>query len=147
VIPAVVFPDTMPDVRAWLRAHPVLAPLHGGRVFFRLPAKGKGLAFPCMRIYQLGGAVQAGTDTPIEDLHISIETWGGQDSDYPAVRQLNVALRSACHQLQQGTLINPAGNTVVSNAQVTNSLDSPDPQTGWPRIICDTVFTVALNTP
>lgn len=139
-----VFPDTMLDVRAWLRADPILNPLHGGRVFFRLPSTPQA---PLMRISQSGGATQQDGEVPMQDVRIAAEVWGMRNSDYQAVRQLRLALEHVCHEVQPGTLINPVGNTVLHNANFTTGFDSPDPDTGWPRIVCDIVLTVTASTP
>lgn len=139
-----VFPNTMWDTRAWLRADPTLNPLHDGRVFFRLPDNPQA---PLMRIYKSGGGVQNDSETPMQDIRVALEVWGMQNSDYQKVTQLSLALESVCHQVQPGTLINPDGNTVLHNANFTTGFDSPDPDTGWPRIVCDVVLTVTAFTP
>lgn len=132
------FPDAMPDIRGWLRTHPDLAPLHAGRVFFRIPDSQP--ATPFMRIYRSSGAVQPG-ETPIQDLRISLEIWGTQNSDYQSVRQLAVAVEGACHKIMGPTPIG-SGATTVTNAQVQAAIDTPEPDSGWPRISIETVFTV-----
>ena len=140
----VVFPNTMFDVRAWLRAAPNLAPIHGGRVFFRLPDT---VQTPCMRIYRAGGAVMTNSEAPVQDIRLSIEIWGSAWKDYPVLTNLQLALEDLCHNVQGGTLINPSGNTVLHNASFNVGFDSPDPETGWPRIVCDVVVTVTAKTP
>jgi hypothetical protein len=139
-----VFPDYLPDLRYWLRNDPILNPLNGGRVFFRLP---KTTTAPMMRISQMGGGQQVNTDTPLMDIQCIIEIWGMQDSDYQSIRQLRLALEHVCFEYVAGTPLNPSSNTVLWNAAFNSGWDSPDPDTGWPRIICHVTFTVAANAP
>lgn len=140
----VVIPDVMPDVRYWLRTHPDLQPLHAGRVFFRIPDDDKVSGWPLIRIYQhSGGIPDLGGDAPISTVEISIECWHNKDSGYTAVRQLANATASALFQLIPGSLLNPSGQTRAINATATTIIDSPDPDTGWPRKIVDTTWTFA----
>lgn len=135
-------PDYLPDVRYFLRNNNLLQPLHQGRVFFELPAPTKIGGWPVMRLYDLGGGiVEHGGDADISQFHIGIECWTNQQSGYQAVRQLSVLTISALRQIDPGALINPSGQTRVSHAVVINSLDSPDPDSGWPRRILDTTWT------
>lgn len=139
-----IFPDALPDLRYWLRNDPILNPLHGGRVFFRLPATTQA---PMLRISQVGGGQQIDSETPIQDLDCIVEIWGMQNKDYQAVRQLRLALEHVCHQYIPGTPLSPAGNTILWNANFRSGLDSPDPETGWPRMICYVTFTVIASSP
>lgn len=134
---APVFPDAMAGLRTWLRTHPDLTGLHGGRVFFRVP---DGPVYPLVRIYRAGGAVQPG-DAPLLDIRVAVEVWGGALGDYPAVSALATAIESACHRMPAGLLLDPAGTTVGLNAQVSTWADVPDPDTGWPRRVGDLVLT------
>lgn len=137
----IVVPDALNDIRAWLRQHPDLSPLHNGRVFFRIPDN--QTQFPLLRIYRSGGGiVAAGGDAPVQNVNVSIECWHNTGRGYQALRQLVNAVESALWQLGASTLINPAGNTVVLDALVTNVIDSPDPDEGWPRFVVDSRFTV-----
>lgn len=137
----VVFADALPDIRYWLRNQPDLNALHAGRVFFRLPAQPGG--WPLMRIYQHGGApVELGGDAPLDELLVSVECWHNQPAGYQQARQLTVALRSVLHFLPAGTVLNPSSSTVALAAAVTNVIDSPDPDSGWPRLVCDTRWTI-----
>jgi hypothetical protein len=140
----VVFPDVLNDVRYWLRRHPDLAPITGGAVFFRIPTTPS--SWPLQRIYRLGGGVRPGTDAPIQDVLVSIECWHNQDSGYQALRQLVAATESAVWTLPSAARINPSGQTLVTDAAVTNAIDSPDPDTGYPRYVLDTRFTVITAT-
>lgn len=139
---AVVFPDSLNDIRYFLRRHPDLVPFTAGRCFFRIP---DNATFPLQRIYRTGGAVQqGGGGTPIQDVLVSIECWHDQLGGYTVLRQLVAATESAVFSLPSRSLINPTGNTLVVDAVCLNVIDSPDPDNGAPRFICDTRFTVML---
>jgi hypothetical protein len=144
----VVVPDVLSDVRYWLRRQSDLVPLVGGRVVFRIPDT---MAFPLQRIYRSGGGIrQSGGDTPIMDVLVSIECWGAPPNTpgsssangYTTVRQIVAATESAIWQLPSRTLLNPGGLTVVVNAAVTNAIDAPDPDTGAPRYVLDSRWSV-----
>ena len=141
---ALVFPDALPDLRYWLRNDPILNPLHGGRVYFRLPKTTKA---PMLRISQLGGGVQQDSEAPIQDLQIIVEIWGMVDKDYQAVRQIRLALEHICHKWVARSLINPNSNTQMDNIRFNSAYDSPDPETGWPRIICHLMPTIQATYP
>lgn len=147
-MPTLVFPNAMWDIRYWLRNHPNLNPIHGGRCFFRLPDQPVA---PLMRLYRSGGGVQMNSEVPIQDIRLAIEIWGITDnlgrSDYQSLTRLQMGLEDACNRLVPGTLANPSGNTVLSNLNFTTGFDSPDPSTGWPRIICDVIATVKASAP
>jgi hypothetical protein len=136
----VVYSDYMEDTRAWLRAHPDLNPLHGGRVFFRLPNQRP--ASPFQRLYRVGGGP---TDSYVPQLQIrlALETWGVKDSDYPAVRQLVTACESAFFLVENEV----SGGTLLESGQITSSVDSPDPDTGWPRLVSDVLLTCRAAAP
>lgn len=131
----------MPDIRAYLRAHPFLSTFTAGRVFFRLPDRIS--AAPFMRIYRSGGAVQLNSEVPLSDIRIAIEVWGQQNSDYGAVRGTVKAIEAIGHELVPGTVLGPNG-TACLNINVTTAVDSPDPDTGWPRVVIDSIWTVRL---
>jgi hypothetical protein len=134
-------PDVLNDVRYWLRRQADLAAVHAGRVFFRIPDN--QASFPLMRIYRTGGGMrQTGGGAPISDVLISIECWSNLERLYGTVRQLAQVTEAALWSLPSGMQINPAGLTVVIDAMVLNVIDSPDPDTGWPRIVCDTRWSV-----
>lgn len=119
----------MPDVKSWLQSLNTLA---GTRVFFRLPVKPSKAPF--MRLTRLGGAPDANSETPTSTLRVSIEVWGTDNSDYDNVRKTVLAVEQAVHVI--GFSPTPIGSqTTVMWAVVDNSHDSPDPDTGWPRII------------
>lgn len=132
-----VYPDTLGDVRTWLRAHQWVQPLVGGRVFFRLP---DSPTFPCVRIYDAGTTQQPG-EVPIVDTQVGIDVWGGAYADVVAITR---AIAAACHMLAAGTLI--GSTTVVLNADPGTVVDSPDPDTGQPRKVLTATFTVRAVT-
>lgn len=138
---AVIVADCMPDVRAFLRGHPDLQPLHNGRVFFRIPTK--QAQWPLLRIYRAGGAIMsAGGTANVSSVDISIEAWG-TGTAYDPVRKLAAAVESALWTMPSGTRLAPAGGpTVALSAQVTNVIDSPDPDDGSPRLILDSRWMV-----
>lgn len=148
---AVVIPDFMPDVRYWLRTHPDLAPFHAGRVFFRIPDAGKVSGGVLMRLYRIGGGIaDLGGDAPISTFDISIECWCIQTPTtpdprklYTTVRQMADATVSALFQVIPGSLLNPTGQTRALNALATTVIDSPDPETGDPRMVVDSRWTFA----
>ena len=135
------FPDAMPDIRYWLRNHPYLSALSAGRVFFNIPPKVK--TAPFIRIYRSGGGPQIDSEVPMSDLRLGIDVWGMSGRDYDVVRQTVLAIESAAHDLDPGTVLGPTG-TVGQNISVTTALDTPDPDTGWPRIAMDVIFTVRV---
>jgi len=139
-----IYPDPMWDLRYWLRNDPILNPLHGGRVFFRLPRTTQA---PMLRLTRIGGGQQINSETPLQDLQVIIEVWGMQNSDYQAVRQLVIALEHVCHEYVPGTPLNPTGNTILWNASFTYASDAPDPDTGWPRMLVHVQFTVIASSP
>ncbi|HEX3539656.1 MAG TPA: hypothetical protein VHT75_04355 [Acidimicrobiales bacterium] len=139
----VVIPDYLPDMKAWLKTHPTLTPLHGGRVFFRIPTK-QG-QWPILRIYQLnGGIIGDGGDANVSQIDLSIETVGAPGSfDYTTVRQLAIAVESVMWTMPAGTLLNPGGGpTVALSARAMNKIDSQDPDTGSPRIVLDSRWQI-----
>lgn len=144
--PRSVFPRTLVDMKAWIGKHPNLKPIHGGRVFFRVPdyAWDKG---PVMRIYRAGGAVQTNSEAPMQDIRLSVEAWVKEWDNYPVITDLCSLLEDACTNVQAGSLINPVGNTILDNASFNTAFDSPDPDTGYPRIVCDIVVTVKAAFP
>lgn len=141
----VVFPDVLGDLRYWLRRHPDLAPITAGRVFFRIPEKPGG--WPLQRIYRHGGGARpTGGGAPVQDVLVSVECWHNVDSGYQVLRQLVAATESAFWTLTSDTLLNPAGTTLAVDAAVTNVIDSPDPETGWPRFVVDARLSVIAAT-
>lgn len=100
-----------------------------------------------LRISQVGGGQQINSETPLQDLDTIIEIWGMQNKDYQAVRQLRLAIEHVCHEYVPGTLLNPSGNTILWNAAFRSGIDSPDPETGWPRMLCYVTFTVIASSP
>lgn len=136
------FPDAMPDIRQWLRNHPYLADLSGGRVFFTIPPKPS--AAPFVRIYRSGGGPLGDPhDAPVSNLRLGIDVWGMKGADYQKVRQTVLAIEAAAHDLPPGTVLGD-NDTVGMNLNITTAVDTPDPSTGWPRIYLDAIFTVRV---
>ena len=134
-------PDVMPDARAFLRAHPLLADLTAGRVFFRIPPHPKA---PFIRLWRSGGgeATQNG-DTPVFAPRLNIDVWGLAMTDWEDVRLTAKAIDDIAFTLPTGNVIGPNGTRLLSMT-VTQSNDSPDPDTGWPRIVMSTIWYVSL---
>lgn len=129
----------MLDLRTWLRSHPLLAaPLSAQRVWFRVPTNPSGSPF--IRIYRAGGGPQP-SEAPIQDIRIAHEVWALLDEDYTLVLQTIQALESI---YQQASNLRMGTGTVLLNAEVTGVVDSPDPDSGWPRIVLDVLATVSL---
>lgn len=126
-------PDVMADLQTYLQGHPLLADLTGPRVWFRI--QGSPTAAPFIRLYQVGGGMLAG-EVPVENPRISHEIWGLANPDYVKVRQTVRALKTI-YQSAQNVLM---GSTVLQNAEVTGTVDSPDPDTGIPRVVLDVVL-------
>lgn len=142
--PSIVIPDYMPDIKAWLKAHPTLTPLHAGRVFFRIPTK--QAQWPILRLYQMtGGMMSQGGDGTESQVFIAIEVIGQPQSfDYTPVRQLATAVESVLWTMAAGTVLNPGtGQTVAHDARSMNRIDSQDPDTGSPRFVLDTRWQIA----
>jgi hypothetical protein len=136
---ATLYPDAMPDIRSWLRNHSYLASLSAGRVFFSIPPK--ITQAPFIRIYRSGGGPQAESEAPVSDIRVGIDVWGLTGADYTAVRSTVRAIEAAAHDFQPGTQLGSTG-TIGLNVNVTTAVDTPDPDTGWPRIYMDAIFTV-----
>lgn len=135
-------PDWLLDVRTWLRAHPDLAPLHGGRVFFEVPNSGVG--YPLCRVYASGGPTMVpGGDVPLFDCRLAVEVWGSGRKMYQQVRQLAAAVAAAVWGLQPGPLDpSPAGTAYCGGGYVGGTPDVPDPDQGDPRYVIDAVLTI-----
>lgn len=137
-----VLPDAMPDIRAYLRNHPYLANLTAGRVFFHLPDP--TMQAPFIHMYRSGGGLSNPTsDSPLMDYRVAIVVWGNKGSDYPMVRSTVLAIESMAFLFASNAVLGPGG-THGKNISVTTSLDSPDPDSGSPRILMDTIWTVTV---
>ena len=138
---AILYPNTLVDTLAWLQGHPLLTALIGnpGRVYFRLPTKP---VFPCLRLYQAGGAPVPG-EAPEDGVRISIEIWGELPSDYLSLLSIEAALKSA-FQPVSNVMANPAGNTLLLYAACVSAVDAPDSDLGWPRRVVDFVVNSRL---
>lgn len=149
----VIFPDTLADMRAWLRANSLLQPLHQGRVFFRLPdflfsPKDAQASTPAIRLYRHGGGPRANSEVPIDDARLTLECWVGAPRQYASLRQLVLAVTSVLHDLPSASLpLNPPDGCLLLNAQVSGTIDAPDPETGWPRVVMSmTASTIASGS-
>lgn len=136
-----LYPDLMGDARTWLRIHPYLTALKAddnvtsllaARVFFRIPDVA---TFPLIQLYDAGTINQPG-EAPVVDGQLGLTVWGGT---YKQVSDITNAVKAAFHLMPPGTRM--GATTVGLNADVTGSVDSPDPDTGAPR----KVLTVALT--
>lgn len=137
--PSLIIPDWQPDVRSWLKAHPYLVPLVGGRVFNVLPDNPS--QFPCLRLYTSAGIAQVpGMEAPLFDARASVEVVGKGRSSYNATRQAAIAVQSAVFDLIPGRLV-AGGETYCAGAYVTACPDMPF-ENGDPRYVADVVFTV-----
>lgn len=137
-----VIPDAMPDIVYFLKHTPDVTAYVGTRVFFRIPDPGKEGGFPLIGIHRLaGGIVAAGGDVVVANIDVALSVWHNKMSGYDTVRATCTAVESALWQIDN-TLLNPAGQTVCQWARVTNTIDMPDPESGWPRIILDATFRV-----
>lgn len=125
----VIFSDALLDIRAWLRADPDMRAFHSGRVFYRIPDNPSG--YPLLRLYRVGGGTSATSEVPEQTIRIGLEVWGAVNSDYSKVRQLVTAIESSFHQASNLVV----GGTLIQNASIQGSIDSPDPDTGCPRFI------------
>lgn len=137
-----LYPDTLGDVRTWLRQHPFLTAL-SGRVFFRIP---DAAAFPLVRIYDAGTVNQAG-EAPIIDAQIGVDVWGAlktSGATYADITAIANNVRAAFHLMHSGTVLGVT--TVGLNADVTGSLDNPDPDTGAPRKTLTVLLTCRVIT-
>jgi hypothetical protein len=139
-MPVSVYPDVMADFKQWLKAHPLLAPVIGGRVFFRVPIANGKIAvsgYPFLRIYSILEQPSSQSDFQWLTETVSIEMWGQRASDWPMLRNLKTLVTQALQDLgvQGSTRINPVGSTVTLDASISHWLDDVDPETGFPRII------------
>lgn len=121
-------PDVLPDAKAWLQSLQIV----GNRVFFRLPSRPSNSPF--IRISRSGGGPQPNAEVGVTQPRVTVEIWGLMDTDYEAVRGAALAIEQACHDVNRPTPIGST-ETVLLGANVLSTFDSPDPDTGWPRII------------
>jgi hypothetical protein len=142
-LPPLVIPDAMPDIRNWFRTNEWITPHIAGRAFFRLPVNPNPNKVPFIRVSRSGGGVQSNSEAPVSDIRVAVEVWGMAGKDYDKVRAAVLAIEQAALVLQPGTILGDGGTRGL-NVNVTTSFDSPDPDTGWPRMMMDIIFTVAL---
>jgi len=78
---------------------------------------------------------------------MSVEVWGNKQSMVAQVWDLVSVLESVCSDVEGGVVLNPAGNTIMDNASFNTAFPNEDPDTGWPRIVCDVLLTVKASAP
>lgn len=135
------YPNAITDIQAYLKNHPYLAELTQGRVFLRLPAKIK--TSPFLRLYDSGTAPLEDSDAPWLQHRLGMDVWAMDNRDYYLVNETVLALYAIAHDQSPGVVLGPNG-TVVKNIAITTSVDSPDPDTGWPRKVMDALWIVSL---
>jgi hypothetical protein len=143
-------PDFMPDLKYWVINNPVLAPLHGGRVYFRAPQK---TDYPFIRLYRVGGTAN-NPQIPVMTVRISFEIRGGSTTPgkgaqtYDATRNLSANMESELWAFEPGRLVpigtTPPGMTYCLGIQVLSNIDLPDAPTGDPRFILDAHFYMRM---
>lgn len=136
--------EPLSDIRTWLRTEPTLAPLNGGRVFFRFPDT---VTYPATRLYRAGGGYQP-VEAPLMDLRVGIDVWGAApgpgvtEGTFAQTDQLTVAYETAMNRLGLGPCVTVDG-TVLFYAAPTGTPFNPDPDDGSPRFTITATFTCA----
>jgi hypothetical protein len=121
-----VLPDLDAALVAFLRDHPSLAPLHGGRVSVRMPSG----AAAALRVTSIGGF----QDAPWEGFsEYQIECWGPgvDDAAYQAAHMLARTVIAAVYDMPGPV----TGGRVTSAVPTLRPLESPDADTGRARYI------------
>ena len=124
-------PDLLPAVKAWIAGLGIV----GNRIAYRLPKNPTSAQVPFARISRTGGGALPDSDLPLSQILCLVEFWGLANSDYEAVRAAALALEQAAHADNGPTATNNGGATILG-ASVLSGMDSPDPDTGWPRYVC-----------
>lgn len=137
-----LFREVEGPLRAWLKAHPSIAPLTGGGryVYFAAPdVREKPAAWLTFR--RIGGGPEV-SETPIDAPLVSFNCWGRTKS---AADTLAEALVNALQDVRQPT---PMGEIVAMSARVTLWTFQPDPSLATPRVVVDAAmqFRVASLT-
>ncbi len=122
-------PDLLPAVKAWIIATGIV----GGRCWYRLPLNPKQVPFA--RISRSGGGPEADSQIPVTRITVLVEFWGMANSDYDVVRGAGLALEQATHAINGPSWAGADTGVVILAANVLTSMDSPDPDTGWPRYL------------
>jgi hypothetical protein len=120
-------PDTEKALVAYLAAHPVLAPLHGGRVGTELRT-----ADICLQVTSLGGPQPWPWESTPE---FQISTWGGTKGEASA---LDLAVAAAAFDLVGVSI---PGGTIIGAAVRLAHLWRPDETTGRARYRTDIALT------
>ncbi|MEU7609549.1 hypothetical protein [Micromonospora sp. NPDC049204] len=123
-----MLPDVDQALVDYLRTHPTLTPLHGGRVGTRLAAG----TTPAVRVTSLGGV----QPWPWEGLpEYQVEWWGGTDLQTKTLARTGEAALWA--------FLGPMpGGRVTGVAVPLSQLWSPDESTNRPRFISQVQFRV-----
>jgi hypothetical protein len=134
-------PDCDEDFKSFIEDEPNLGPLHGGRVYYRVPANNG--TWPIMRLYRAGGGKVPG-EVPILQVRFAIEVLAGavDGPSYLAVRTLSAVTESVINNIDNVL----SGGTWFLNGIVTTTLDKPDPDTGRPGRVLDAVITLRSAT-
>lgn len=133
-------PDVDEDWKSFLIGQPNLAPLHGGRVYFRIQPSP---IYPLLRIYRAGGGKLPG-EPSILNIRFAVEVLANQinAAAYAAVRQITGVLESVVNNLDNVV----SGGTLFQNGIVTSVADKPDPDNGWPGKVADCLITCRSTT-
>lgn len=124
-----LMPDTDAALVGFLAAHPVLSPLHGGRVGTSLSGSA-----PALRVAGLGGR-RDGARPWDSSVEYQVEAWGGSQADAALLA------RSVCAAVYEMT--GPVtGGHVWSAYPTLEPLWSPDESTGRPRYIVQVVLNI-----
>ncbi|MFF3867354.1 hypothetical protein [Micromonospora sp. NPDC001898] len=122
-----LLPDVDQALVDYLKAHPALTPLHGGRVGTKLQSTS-----PSVRITSLGG----GQPWPWEGLpEYQVEWWGGTDVQAKTLARTGEAAL-------WGFLGPIAGGRVTGVSVALSQLWSPDDTTGRARFITQVQYRV-----
>lgn len=120
-------PDGDQALISFLTAHPVLAPMHGGRVGTALQSD-----LTSLRVTALGGVQPWPWEGTTE---YQLEAWGGSQGD------ANLLIRTALAAVYE--LLGPIpGGRVTGVAVTLRPVWAPDEQTGRARYLAHVQFTV-----
>lgn len=142
----VEYPDVEGGLRAYLRAHTDCVAVLGTRVWFARPDKAD---YP-LAVVQLVGAVDDGSEAPIDQALVQIDIHGplhaNKHPDKATTYAAAAAVRQALYDLNRGdTTVEIAdGNSVrLMGSNVQSSVYLPDPDNGRPRYAITAQITAA----
>jgi hypothetical protein len=127
-------PDAEAALVAFLAAHSVLAPLHGGRVATELQSD-----LACLQVTALGGPQPWPWESTPE---FQISSWGPGDGSATAKSAASALNRAVCAAVFELLGAAVTGGRVVSVANRLAGLWSPADDTGRPRYRSDVSLTV-----